>query len=267
MVISRVRLLLVPFVIWTAVRFVLIRRLPYNLDEVLDLYHWIPLLIQFYLVSPLLVAFAKRNWKLLLLLTALLGWGLAALSYVEELGSAPALPLVGRLPNWLIVVNFPFWFPMGIVAGLYLLQYRPTLIRYRWHLLVASVVMAILVLAEYQWADSLNGPAWLGPGFGGVTKFPYSLAVILCFLAFDKSHLPYASELSHLGAKSLGIYLGNIPSVYVAALLMYHVTPALLRYQLIYFAVLILVGIGVPLLLMEGVRRSPVHHRYRILFG
>jgi peptidoglycan/LPS O-acetylase OafA/YrhL len=151
--------------------------------------------------------------------------------------------------------------------GLYWIEFKPRLVRYRWHLLVATVVMAILVLVEYAVVDQLNGPEWLGPGFGGFTKFPYSLFLILSYLAFDKSYMPLADEVSLIGTKSLGIYLGNIPSIYVAAILMYRLTPSLLGYQLVYFVILVLVGLGVPLLLMEAVRRSPVRHRYRILFG
>jgi hypothetical protein len=48
---------------------------------------------------------------------------------------------------------------------------------------------------------------------------------------------------------------------------MYRLTPKILGYQLVYLAVLVLVGLGIPLLLMEAVRRSPARHRYRILFG
>jgi hypothetical protein len=62
MVFSRIKLLLLPFLLWTAVRFILLRDLPEDIDDILTPYHWIPLLIQFYLVSPFIVTLARRSW-------------------------------------------------------------------------------------------------------------------------------------------------------------------------------------------------------------
>jgi hypothetical protein len=267
MVFSRVKLLIIPLILWTAVRYILLRQYPRSINDLLDPYHWIPLLIQFYLISPFLVRMAKSNWKLLLLAAWLIGWAGSLLAYMAEFGVGNAQQIQASLPNWLILVNFPFWFPFGVVVGIHWIEFKDRLVRYRWHLLVASVVLTVLVLVEYAVVDRLTGPQWLGSGFGGFTKLPFSLFVILTFLAFDKSHLPLAEEISLIGTKSMGIYLGNIPSVYVAALLMYHLTPWLLGYQLVYCAILVAVGIGVPLLLMEAVRRSPMRHRYRVIFG
>jgi hypothetical protein len=267
MVFSRIKLLFIPFVLWTIVRFVLLRQLPGSIDAILTPYHWIPLLIQFYLISPFIVRMAKWNWKLLLLAAALIGWVGSLLAYLAEFGWSPAVEIQTILPNWFFLVNLPFWFPFGVVFGIYWVQFKPNLVRYRWHLLGAAVVMTILVLVEYALVDRLTGPAWLGSGFSGFTKFPYSLLLILSFLAFEKSKLPLAEEISLIGTKSLGIYLANIPSLYVTALLMFHLAPWLLGYQLIYFVILVVAGLGIPLLLMEAVRRSPVRHRYRVLFG
>jgi hypothetical protein len=189
------------------------------------------------------------------------------ITYRAEFGWLPAQELQARLPNWFFLFNLPFWFPFGVVIGLNLIQFKPRLVQLRWFLLIGTVIMAILVLVEYVVVDRLTGPAWLGPGFSGFSKLPYSLFLILAFLAFDKSRMPLAEEVSQIGTKSLGIYLGNIPSVYVAAVFMYRLAPILLSYQLIYLLILVLVGLGIPLLLMEIVRRSPVRHRYRILFG
>jgi peptidoglycan/LPS O-acetylase OafA/YrhL len=267
MIWSRIKLLVVPFLLWTAVRYILLRDLPRNIDDILTPYHWIPLLIQFYLLAPFIVVLAKRNWKLMLVAIALFGWFMSYLTYRAEFGWMPARELQSSLPNWLFIFNLPFWFPFGVVMGLHLVQFKPRLIQYRWPLLVAAIVMAVLVLVEYTVVDQLTGPAWLGPGFSGFSKLPYSLFLILAFLAFDKSRMPLANEISQIGTKSLGIYLGNIPSVYLAAVFMYRLMPGILGYQLVYLSILTLVGLGIPLLLMEIVRRSPMRHRYRVLFG
>jgi peptidoglycan/LPS O-acetylase OafA/YrhL len=267
MVFSRVKQLFVPFVIWTIIRYLLLRQWPTNLNDILTPYHWIPLLIQFYLLAPFIVKVAKWNWKIMLLGIFFIGLPGVFLSYFSAFGVPGAESLELGLPNWFFLVNLPFWFPFGVVMGLYLIEFKPRLMQYRWPLLITAVVTAILVLVEYAIVDQMSGPAWLGSGFTGFSKLPYSLSVILCFMAFDRSRMPMGEMVSQIGTKSLGIYLGNIPSVYVAAVLMYRLTPAILGYQLLYLAILILVGVGIPLLLMEIVRRSPMRVRYRTLFG
>lgn len=268
MVFSRIRLLLIPFFLWTIVRYILLRQFPRSIDDILSPYHWIPLLIQFYLISPFIVRLARRNWKLLLLLALLIGWVFGSfLSYLAGFGWAPAQQIQGSLPNWIILFVLPFWFPLGVVFGMRWVEFKPHLVRFRWTLLAAAIVMTILVVVEYMVVDQMTGPEWLGPEFSGITKFPYSLLLILSFLAFDRTRLPLVEEVSLIGTKSLGIYLGNIPSIYVASVMMYRLAPWLLSHYLVYFSILILVGLGIPLLIMEAVRRSPARHRYRLLFG
>lgn len=267
MVLSRVKLLVVPFLFWTIVRYLLLRQIPRTIDDVLTPYHWIPLLVQFYLLAPFIGALAKRNWKLLILIAFLVGIPGAFLEYFAAFGSVRAETIQNSLPNWLFLFNLPFWFPFGVVMGVHLTQFKPTLIRYRWPLVIATIVMAILNIIEYAVVEKLSGPAWLGSGFSGFTKLPYSVFLILAFLAFDRGRMPYGNAVADIGTKSLGIYLGNIPFVYVAAVLMYRFTPVLLGYQLIYLLILFLVGLGGPLLLMELVRRSPIRNRYRMIFG
>lgn len=267
MLFARIKLLLIPFIIWTALRYILLRQIPTSLDAILTPYHWIPLLIQFYLISPLMVFVAKRNWRLLLITAAIAGWSMTALAYMGLFVSDSARDFQALIPNWIFLFNLPFWFPFGVVAGLYFMELKSAIVSYRWQLLFLTVFFAGLVLTEYVIVDRLVGPQWLGPGFGGFTKLPYSLLFLLTFIAFDKSAMPLARNIAQIGTQSLGIYLGNIPSVYVAAVLMYRFTPNLLGYHLVYFSILAVVGLGVPLLLMSLVRRSIFRHKYRLLFG
>lgn len=266
-VFSRIRVLLVPFVIWTVLRYILLRDLPRDLNDLLKPYHWIPLLIQFYLLAPFIVLWAKRNWKAMLVVIGLFGWLSSFLAYGGVFGWPALQQLDSNTPNWLVLFNFPFWVPFGVVFGLHYVEFKPRLIAYRWHLLIGAVVLAILVVVEYALVDARTGPEWLGPGFSGFGKFPYYLLSILAFMGFDRSRMPLADQVSDIGVKSLGIYLANIPSIYVTAILMYRLTPALLGLPLIYFAILAAVGLGIPLLLMEAVRRSPARRAYRSLFG
>jgi hypothetical protein len=59
----------------------------------------------------------------------------------------------------------------------------------------------------------------------------------------------------------------NTPVVYVAGVLFYHLTPWLLNIPLLYFAIQTVLGVSVPLLIMEVVRRTPMRHVQQFAFG
>jgi peptidoglycan/LPS O-acetylase OafA/YrhL len=269
MVLPRVKVLLIPFIIWTIIRYALLRHVPTSVDEVLDPYHFIPILIQFYLISPLLVPMARNRWKLLLIVAAVLHLSIHTLRYLSGLDVIlPGQELILSLtPRWFFLGQQPFWFPFGLVFGLHLQQHSQQLARMKWQLLAATIISAILMVAEYQIGDYLNGLTWVGPSFSGLTKNFYIFFFILLILAINESSFPRSKDISNLGAKSLGIYMGNIPAIYVTAVLMYHFTPWALGSQLLYQTILAIAGLGGPLLLMWLVRQTPLRAGYRYLFG
>ena len=265
----RVRVLLFPFIVWTIVRYALLRKVPASLEEVLDPYHFVPVLIQFYLLAPLIVYAAKRNWKLVLAVAAITQGSLLVLRYLMDLGIVfPAQrEILALTPRWFFISGNTFWFPFGIVFGLHLYKYQATLSRLKWWLLAGATLLGTLILVEYGIVDRMNGEQWLGSVFTGLSTIPFTIAIILCFAAFNDTPIPFSQDLAFIGARSLGIYMANIPFVYVVAVLMYRLTPWLLGYHLVYFTILFIAGLGGPLLLMEAVRRSPVHSQYRYVFG
>ncbi|GAB4577445.1 MAG: hypothetical protein Fur0022_01760 [Anaerolineales bacterium] len=269
MVMPRVRVLLYPFVIWTIIRYALLRRWPISFDEVLNPYAFVPLLIQFYLLSPFLVSIAKTRWKLLLGTVAILHLGIQSIDYLQAMGvTFPGQAfLIQVTPRWFILGQQPFWFPFGVVLGLHFRNLAAYLSQIKWKLLIATVVFLLLTIVEYQIADYRNGEMWIGAGFNGFARNFYILLVILLILALDETKLPFSKSIANLGAKSMGIYMANIPAIYLAAVLMYHATPWLLGIQVIYFIILFIVGLGGPLLLMWLVRQSPLRVNYRYLFG
>lgn len=265
----RVKILLFPFIIWTVIRYILLRRFPASIDEVMDPYHFVPVLIQFFLLAPWIAELARRKWKLLLSVTAVLHLTVLGLRYLISLGVVlPGQELFLALtPRWFFLSGQPFWFPFGVVFGIHFYNRQRELTRLKWVFLGAVALLGSFILIEYQLVDRANGDQWLGPVFSGLASAPFSLAVILCYLSFTDRSLPLSSELSHIGARSLGIYMANIPFVYVVAVIMYRLTPALLGYQIIYWLILVIAGLGGPLLLMETVRRTPTRVQYRYLFG
>lgn len=99
---SRIKKLIVPFVIWTTILMILLRRFPPTLQELLTVYYYIPLIIQYYLLSPILVPLARNHWKLLLVVSAVIQLGLGFLRLPALLGlDWPGVDLIIRLtPIW-----------------------------------------------------------------------------------------------------------------------------------------------------------------------
>jgi surface polysaccharide O-acyltransferase-like enzyme len=271
-IISRIKVLLIPFLIWTAFHFIFIlnRRVPRSVTEVLRPYYYIPLVIQFYLLSPLLVSLAKKHWKLLLLTAALLHLALQAIQFFSIVGiTIPGQQFILRVtPTWFFPGRI-FWFIFGLVFSLQLSELKPWLQRFKRPLLGAMILSGVLSVVEYDLVNRAVSPGvWLGPEFTGFAREFFSLFVLLTFAAFDKTRLPYNNRLNELGVKSLGIYLVNAPAIYVASSLMYHLTPWILGQPILYQGLLFLVGLGVPLLLMAVTFKWPVTRLgYRYLFG
>jgi len=269
MVMPRVKILLIPLTSWTVLRFVLLRRWPSNLDEVLDPYAFIPLLCQLYLLSPLLIPIARRRWKLFLVVAGLINLAVQGPRYLNYLGiEVPLQEQIAMItPRWFFLGQLQFWFPFGLVYGLHFQQLTRRLAQHKSKLFLSMILLGTLTIAEYQIADFYNGDEWIGPGFSGFTRILFALTFILWFLSFEEISIPFGKEISNIGAKSLGVYMGNIPFIYVVAVFLYRFAPWVLGSQILYQPILVIAGLGGPLLLMKVVRETPARRVYRYLFG
>jgi hypothetical protein len=227
-------------------------------------------LIQFYLLAPFLVPIARKRPVLLLGGVAALQLGVQYFRYIADLGieMTGASALIAETPRWIFIGQQPFWFPLGLVFGLHFPRISPRLIQAKWKLLAATAVFAVLAVVEYLWADKLNGEAWIGPSFAGFMRNFYILFAILTFISFDVASGALTRYINDIGSQSLGIYLANIPSIYVISVLMYHLTPWALEIQVLYQTVLVIVGLMVPLILMWIMKSSTaLRPTYRYIFG
>ena len=265
----RIVTLLYPFMIWTFARFVLLRRLPRSVDDFLTPYNFVPLLMQFYFLSPFLVGWARRNWKTLLAATGVIQLVLASSRYLLGLGVefTMAANVLDNSPRWFFLSSQIFWFPFGIVYGLNFPQFNAFILKHRRKWGIGMLVFGAITLAEYFLVDFLTGPEWIGPNFSGISRLAFILMTLLMMLSIEPGGFKYSKQISDIGGKSLGIYLANIPFIFVVAVFMYWFTPALLGIQVIYFLVLFTAGLFGPLALMWLVRKTSLRAGYRYLFG
>jgi peptidoglycan/LPS O-acetylase OafA/YrhL len=225
-----------------------------------DLYYFVPLLVQFYVLSPFITRWAKRRPGLVLLCAA----GIQATTHYLLHFSDTALGSVAYPWGFF---HWSLFFPLGAVCFLHYKRANEILAHFKWPLLVAA--LTLLVISSIEAATEFSRTLSLDDSHH-ILRFSsslYALAFILTFAAFDKVTIPFSHVLRWLGARSYGVYLLHFSAQMVVAKLAYHFTPQLLKQQILFFPLLLLVGLGPPLLLMKIVARPPLRGCYRYLFG
>lgn len=276
----RVRIvgLLIPYVIWTFAVFLgdflqgkVYTPVEYLMRLVLlgangGLY-FVPVLCLFYVISPLLVPWARTRWRSLLSVSALVQLVPMTFRYLSLFGQQS--PWLEQLINWTpdqLIIRWAFFFPLGLVCGMYAERLGPWLhARRRW-MLCALGVAAILYLLESEVVYQVTADHWR-QGISGLSFSVYAVAVIMAFLAYGDARITGGRWLSQLGTRSYGVYLLHPPVMELGARILYHVSPWMLGVQVLFQPALLALGLGVPLLFMLAVSRSRLRWVYRYLFG
>lgn len=277
---ARVVGLLIPYLVWSIIIFVgqavfyhriypslweYVRRL--LVGGATGSYYYIPLLIQMYLLSPILVPLAKKHWKWLLLGTAVLMIFVEALRYLQlfNLG-APVVPsLIKLTPLWFFPRRL-FWFALGIVFGFHIGEFKPYLIQHKNKLVVGTIIFYLLSLVEFEVLLALSGQPWID-FFSTFTTNIYAGFFMLALLSVKKLKIPFTPQIMDIGAKAFGIYLVHEQVLELVGTLMFRYAPWMLKYQILYQPIMIFFALGVPLFLMHIVRRLPVKKLYKYSFG
>lgn len=230
-------------------------------------YYYVPLLIQLYVVAPLIVALTRSRWRALLVATGVLQVAVYVLQYPIVLGlQIPVVtPVALALPKWFFLVHL-FWFTFGVVAGFEQQRFRPFLARTRWLWLTSAVVLFVLGTFEWELLLRWSGSPWAENRVTLVDGL-YAGSVILSFLAFADVKLPFANSLFELGGKSFGIFLSHGLVMEYFSRGLYHLAPWVLGWQILFLPMVILVGLAGPLLLMALLARSPARRAYSSVFG
>ena len=277
---TRVVGLIIPYVVWSVIIFVgqalfynrmypnaweYIRRL--LIGGATGSYYYIPLLIQLYLLSPILVPLAKKQWKWLLVGTAVLMIFVETLRYLQLFGlGEPLVPsLISLTPLWFFPRRL-FWFALGIVFGFHISDFKPFLLRHKNKLVYGAVLFYLLSLVEFEVLLSLSGKPWID-FFSTFTTNIYAGLFMLAMLSVSKLKIPYTPQIMDIGAKAFGIYLVHEQVLELVGTLMFRYAPWILEYQILYQPIMIFFALGVPLLLMRIVSRSPAKKLYKYSFG
>lgn len=230
-------------------------------------FYYVPVLIQLYLLAPLLVWAMKRDWKLVLIAAALVQGTVQIARYPVLLGwDLPWATWVGQhAPAWFFP-HLLFWFTLGVFAGLNPATFTNWLNRWARVLPWLAVTLGIAAFVEWEVLQRLTRREWLNPSATLVDAL-YSGAFIFAFLTVLHARVPARRQIDAVGERSFGLYLIHAPVLELIARSMHHVGPVVLAHQAMFQPLLIVGGVGVPIALMALINRSRARPFYSYLFG
>lgn len=275
---TRIIDLLIPYLIWSTVWYAadaLEHKMLTPVDYVTRLitgkadggsYFFIPLLCQFYLLSPLVVPLAKTKPKQFMLLAVLIQLVGFITQYLMVIGLAVPPQVAWITESWLFLM-WTTYFALGLVCGFHSERIKQAVLRRKWILLGTLIIFGLITIFEAEviyWStkvDTRYAPftfsSWL-----------YSIAFILAFLVAEKIPVPFPAKLHQLGSKSYGVYLLHTKAMSYTARIIRQLTPQLLAYPvLIFLPTMLIVGLALPLLFMYIVSKTPARRFYKYLFG
>ncbi len=270
---TRIKGLIIPYLIWSILfmglgvvegKNYLPSRILTNLiiGSTTPAYYYVPLIIQLYLVAPILILAAKKNWKVLLLITGLIQFFIhlpvsLSLWGIEE----KLITSLLQIPKWFFITRL-FWFSAGIVAGLHLSKFRPSIQKKNKVFGFATIFFLIVGVIEWEF---LKGPIQTRET---MIDWFYQVFFLLFFLSLgEHKKLPFAQILNFFSSKSFGIYLAHVPVMEITARSTYLLAPWLLPNHLLFFVLMLVVGLGIPVLGMQFVFSTKLRPIYGYLFG
>lgn len=276
-IINRTKFLLIPYLLWTTIYLIfnlmqgkssspLEILVFYLTGSITPAYYFVILLIQLYLLSPLLIEFARKNWKLLLLFTGLLQLGIDLIPYMIIFfpKDAAIVLFVRAIPKWLFIARL-FWFCLGIVIYVNREAFQSFCLSKRKLWFVLAIGFLSISLVEKEILLHLVGADWLGTRETVFNAF-YAIAILFWILSLN-GNLPQKNWVEKVGTQSFGIYLAHVPVMELTARLIYHFMPQLLSMTILFTIIMAVTGLFIPLLLMKLVKPSPLKRVYGYVFG
>lgn len=264
---SSLRYILMPYLVWSLIFYVVAYLLQYQRLPLLGYvkgllvgypFSFVPILVFFYMLGPLLVPAVRRHpW---LVLVAVLGYQL----FLINVTSPGALGVV--FPSWTwwlsppvlrnTLAKWAIYFPFGVVYGLHGKAILDPLRRI-WLPLAASGI----VLNGLRVAGLIQG--WDARALEMACPIPL---ILLC-IVIKRERIPLASRLEQYGSKSYGLYLTNLIVISLLLAGIQVAAPWLLPHLIVVIPVLFLVTLNLPFWVMTLAERSPARLIQRYVFG
>ena len=217
-----------------------------------------PLLIFYYLVSPLLIRLLRYLGWYLIVIIAVFQLVLLNIVYPGVLGF--------QFPGWMSVLSPPvlatslaewaIFFPLGLVYIRYMARVTPVIQKLKWALVVITSGLYVVALLDFLAVISFPIARYLCP-----------VSFILLTPIFNRNSIPMVKQFEVLGKRAYGLYLMNLIVLDILLVILVRFVPGLAGYYLLLLPVLLILAIEIPLLIMKGMEHSPRPLFNRYVFG
>ena len=221
-------------------------------------YNFVPLMMAFYAVAPVLIWLGKRTPIIVISLFLLLQLLMAIIVYPGILGFPS--------PTWINVFSIPIlrtplaewgiFFPLGLIYSLHSKNLLFWLKRFKFLILAITLfVFVVSILHELGfWKIPVAG--MLCPMIG-----------MLLLPVIRRDSIPIVRQLEFLGKRAYGLYLTNLVVLNFLLYTLQWTIPKILDIYLLLVPVLITLTLVVQLVLMRQFERIPKPGVYRLVFG
>jgi surface polysaccharide O-acyltransferase-like enzyme len=271
---NRILDIFIPYLIWSCGTFVLdgVFGSIYSPIEYLirlltgkasPIYYFIPIIIQLYLITPVIMRFTHNHKnKLLLALSVIVHLGTIVFRYIGIF-----VAKVDVIPSWFFG-NFILFFTIGILFGTHLNQSKQIIVRYKWFFLVGLILFTFPAIIENEWIFWTINIDFRG-GVNTLSATIYSLSFLGCYLSFEQLRIPFQKFFMQLNSKLLGLYLIHPIALLLFSKFIYHIFPKLLGFSIPLVILLTIMSVLIPLGIMNSVIKLPIYNKniYRYIFG
>lgn len=265
---SSLRHIVFPYVIWSVIFYIFVYFVQNERYDLLGYlknlivgypFHFVPLLVFFYLLSPLLIRVGRSVYGAILLLFIgafqllllnILYPGVLYIVFPDWMGIFAPPVLRSTLALWAI------FFPLGLVYGLDPRKFMPISRKLGWLFGLITAVLFIAGLLDIY--SIIRFP---------LARFLVPVSFVLLLPGIRREEIPFLRLLERIGRRSYGIYLTHLFVLYLTADILVKFIPGVFSFHSLIALSLILMGCGIPVYIMENAARGSVKKMYRYVFG
>jgi len=264
---SSLRHIVLPYLIWSIIFYLVVFFVSHETNNFAGYiknilvgypYHFIPLLLAYYALSPLMLLVLRRHSIVLLVIIA--GYQLFTMNVLSPGYLGFVFPSwTSRLVLPVLRTTFADWgvyFPLGLVYGVHSKKILPWLKSWRWILIGSTII--VFCLGAFFAAQNIHLT---------YVRLFCQTTFVLSMPFISRDQLPWVRQLEKVGKRSYGLYLTHLIILNLSIWLIHTFVPSITGTYFLVFPLLFAIGLLIPLGLMELASRSPGRKIYRYVFG
>ena len=221
-------------------------------------FNFVPLLIFYYVLSPLLIRAIRY-----------LGWVVIGLIGVYQLILINIVfpgTLGFTMPNWMGILSPPvlsttlaewaIFFPLGLIYVRRLTSLTGFIQKTKWIWLGLTLVLYVIALLDVL--EVIHQP---------LARFFAPVTFILLTSIFSRNAIPFVRQLEILGKKAYGLYLMNLILLDLILFTIDSLIPGALSYYLLLMPLMFVLALAIPLWIIDSFERLRRPALQRYIFG